>query len=157
MRASPPARRLRRFSEEHLGYEIDMLLAATAALAAPRPQGFAMNALVEVFGVHLRLLIAFVYDEPRRDDDVSAEDYVADVAAWRRARRAMPRALKAARARIDKQIMHLTFKRYRGSAPQKRWTPQRLTSLLVPALRTFREHAARGRLHPGVAQRLDAL
>lgn len=154
-RKHPSDRRLRRFSEEHLLYEIGMLWETAARLGSPPADAVTRNALIESFGIHLRLVVDFLYEPARRPDDVCAEDYVADGAKSHRARRRLPRVLRTATRHTDKQVAHLTFKRYRGSAPQKRWTPLRLLDLVRPALRAFREHALTRRLHPNVRQYID--
>ena len=150
MRRSPSGQRLNRFSEEHLLYEIGMLWETAGHLQRPPPDPVVRNALIESFGIHLRLVANFLYEPARKPDDVCAEDYVGDVAKWRRARRALPKALKTATRHTDKQIAHLTFKRYRGSATQKRWNPQRLLTLIRRPLKAFRQHALDRRLHQRV-------
>lgn len=156
-RAAPSDRRLKRFSQEHLLYEIAMLCEVAARLEQAPGDTVTRNALIEAFGIHLRLIVDFLYEPARRADDVCAEDYVADVNRWRKVRRMLPRRLKTATRHTDKQIAHLTFKRYRGAAPQKRWGPQQLLSLVRPALKSFGQHALNRRLDARVRAYIDQL
>lgn len=156
-RKTPSDRRLKRFSEEHVLYEIGMLRETAARLQQPPSDVVVRNALIETFGIHLRLVVDFLYEPAREPDDVCAEDYVADVNKWKKARRALARPLKIATRRTDKQIAHLTFKRYRGSAPQKRWNPRSLLDLTRQPLKVFREHALNRRLHRRVRDYIDGL
>lgn len=142
------ARRLSRFSERHLRYEIDMLFATGQALHRTRP-GFVQYALLESFALHLRALIEFPYGEKRQDDDVGAEEYVADEKAWLRDRKALPRRLAAARTRANKQMAHLTLKRYQ-TGPRKAWPVGQLMRDIAVPLGVFAKHAVRSRLHPTV-------
>jgi hypothetical protein len=147
-------RRLSRFAGRHLAYEITMLFNTGAVLQRGAGTQFATNVLVESFGLHLRTVIEFLYDYSRWDDDVGAEEYVKDEQVWRRARRGMPRRLKAAARRAGKQLHHLTLKRYR-SGKRKGWPVAALLADILPPLRTFSEHALPSRL-PRRVRRLIA-
>jgi hypothetical protein len=78
-------------AEEHLLYEIDMLIWSAgilAYLAGHKTEGYlawAMNnGLLNTFALHARNLINFLYSRPRRSEyatDVVLEDYVGDQVA----------------------------------------------------------------------------
>src|SRR2546425_8770631 len=79
------------------------------------------NALVEAFALHLRVLLAFLYSDRQRSDDVCADEFVLDDEAWRRALPAKPESLKTAQQRTGGEIAHLTSRRITGTPPEKGW------------------------------------
>jgi hypothetical protein len=129
------------FSGEHLFYELEMVFWAgplALAYAAPESvdQQIIKNALVESFATHLRVLTAFFYDGRKWRDDVIAEDYVADVAAWRAARGPVPEVLKRAAQRTGGEVAHLTRRRH-ADPGNKAWAPPELIGALADPVRTF--------------------
>ncbi|MFO0982973.1 MAG: hypothetical protein U1E76_14800 [Planctomycetota bacterium] len=84
----------------------------------PRAYGSAgnptvQNALLESFAIHVRVLVAFFYDDPNpsRPDDVLAEEYFVNPATWRDGRPACPEPLVRVRSRTGKEVAHLTYVR----------------------------------------------
>jgi hypothetical protein len=132
---------LRAFSGDHLLYELEMTFWLVPLLERyAKPAGFEeniiKNALLESFVGHVRVLKAFLYDEPKWDD-VSADHYVADVAAWRNARGPMPAELAEGARRVGKEIAHLTQGRLAPDAPRRDWNTVAVRTALVPPLKSF--------------------
>jgi hypothetical protein len=146
------------FSGVHLHYEIDTCEKAARLLMSTIPSGHPLNNfLVESYALNLRSLIDFLYWEPRRDD-VNAIEFVKSKSEWLAARGAKPPpVLSEARTRADKQIVHLTKKRFADGAPEKNWKPGIEIAVLVDGLRLFLAHADPGRLHPVVAEAVARL
>jgi len=140
---------LHTFSAKHLHYEIDMCYQAATLLPSAAPENVLNNVLVESYALHLRNLIEFLYWSPTRDD-VNAVHFVKSKTEWWSSRGAIPEVLATAKIRADKQIAHLTKKRFADGAPEKNWTPGTEIAALVDGLRLFLRHADPNRLHPVV-------
>jgi hypothetical protein len=146
-------------SREHLQHEIGMLF-GTALLfpqLGTQSDDVLRNAVVESFAIHLRNIIAFLYEKPKRQEGLVAEHYVRDVQAWRTARGPQGALLKKARSRADREIAHLTTRRFFGNPPEKRWEAVLILRVVTPLLRTFRAHAQEDRIHPQVLQLIDLI
>lgn len=154
-------RTLRRFSAEHLRYEIGMFVETATVLAQIMPTQVPKvikNALVESFAIHVRNLIEFLYLPANpKSDDVTADHYVDNIPAWHAARGKMPKDLVRAKRRANKQIAHLTRARYQGQARQKQWNLLRLRDLLVPRLKKFARHASPRKIAPVVRSLIESL
>ena len=57
MRNVPSDDILKAFAEEHLSYEVNMLINTAQILSQPINQQFVVNAFLESFTIHLRALI----------------------------------------------------------------------------------------------------
>jgi len=149
--------KLHTFSGVHLHYEIDTCEKA-ARLLSTTPSGHPLNNfLVESYALHLRSLIDFLYWKPKQDD-VNAIQFVKSEGKWLAERGAKPpKVLSEARTRADKQIVHLTKKRFADGAPEKNWKPGIEIAVLVDGLRLFLAHADPDRLHPVVAEAVARL
>jgi len=148
---------LLRFSGDHVQYELEMTFFVAPMLlryATPRDfdENIIKNALLEAFVAHVRVLKAFLYDNPQRDDDVSAEHYVGDVEAWRTARGPVPDVLAAAAKRVGKEVVHLTRGRHDPDSPQRDWNPLGILDALVRPLKLFLSMARPGVLDWRVRQ-----
>jgi hypothetical protein len=154
--------RLRKYSGEHLVYEIGMFFAAvrcrSLSVAAPGVGvgWFLRNACIEAFANHLRNLVAFLYPDvyPVRAHDVAAHHFLAGpspYASWRRARPPLSAALRKAKARADKELAHLTSKRIAGVRPAKAWAIIPLAQEVRSVLRVFVAEADPNRLGNSVA------
>jgi hypothetical protein len=141
-------RTLRRFSKRHLAYEVRMLQQTARVLR--HTTGWLADAALESWIVHLRVLITFLYDGRRFPDDIIAEDFIEHPERWPRLRGRKPSMFKSAQTRANKQIAHLSRKRYWGRAPQKQWHVSTLMARLNKVLQKFAEHGSRQRLHPDV-------
>lgn len=135
------------YSSEHIAYELQMFFGAVTSrdhveryspdspysttrsyfLSSILPKShFARNARIEVFILHLRNLIAFLYPDiyPPRRDDVAAHHFLpdpCDLGKWVGTRLPLSPTLEAAKSRADKELAHLTTKRIAGSERTKEW------------------------------------
>lgn len=146
------------FSAEHLVYEVDMffwmvevltrpsVIRATSAAEATRLN----NALIEVFAIHLRNLVDFLYLERPQPTDVVAADFCA-AGTWEAVKPPITRSLEAARVRANKEIAHLTSQRIAGTPPKKAWDPRALAAEIRPLLQLVVAKAEATRLWPRVA------
>ena len=147
------------FSAEHVAYEIDMFFGMAEVLTRPSVIGAVSpaeatrlnNALIEVFAIHLRNLIDFLYLERPQQTDVVAADFFA-TGAWEAAKPPITISLDAARVRANKEVAHLTSKRIAGAPPEKAWDPRALVAEIRPLLQLVVANAEATRLSPGVAE-----
>jgi hypothetical protein len=144
---------LRDYSKDHLHYEVSMLYStAHALLHDPKldEDAVAMNAFVESFATHARVLAVFLHPEAAKEfkTDVTSEDYVSDVAAWRIARGTVPVELKTVIERTAKQIAHLTMQREPRGSSLKVWRPEPILRAFENRLALFLAHANASRLDP---------
>src|SRR6266511_4648666 len=90
---------LRDFAADHIYYELLMLHETAMGLKSREnlDADFALkNAFIESFTIHARVLAQFLYysPSPKFPDDVTAERYMQDVAAWKTARGSIPAELQ---------------------------------------------------------------
>ena len=77
---------------------------------------------VELFGLHLRNLITFLYPtRNQQDTDVYARDYFSDKGEWERIAPPLSATLDTARRRANKELGHLTTERIDGFQDRKKW------------------------------------
>jgi hypothetical protein len=148
------SRELADYSQEHLHYEIYMLLRIgeldILAIQNP-PTQFLMNILVASFAIHLRNLITFLYPTTRvKETDVSANDFFAETQAWEKLCPPLSKTLIEARERANREVGHLTTYRIAGVQEEKTWNTGMLTNELRPILRRFCESADTKKLHSSV-------
>jgi hypothetical protein len=118
-RQRPPVERLRRFAEEHLLYEAEMLYEVTGKLMNRHHKDDLVveNALLESLGVHSRNLIDFLWlDKPMKDTDAIASDYVDH---WKAP--AMSERLSQVKSRVGKEMVHLSYNRLDVPEDEKGW------------------------------------
>jgi hypothetical protein len=148
---------LLKYSEEHVDYEFWMLN-QTGKLLSTDPtihvNPVVKNALIESFCVHARALAIFLYPEEAKElpGDVTSDQYVKAVAAWRAARGLIPPTLKEVIARTGKEVAHLTTSRKPFGASGKEWNPHLIVWMLIDPLKTFVAHVPAGRLYAPFAQ-----
>lgn len=143
---------LRAFAEEHLTYEVNMLLSAAQGLAQANNTWFVTNALLECFTIHLRALIDFLWDpEKLRGDDAIASDFFRSAKVWEEVRPEFPLDLEPARGRTGKEIAHLTYARMTVTTETKGWDVAKMTAAIVPVLTLFVEKADRSRVGNALA------
>lgn len=104
---------------EHLYYEIEMLNGTAFGLASGiAGESVLKNALLESFLLHSRILLAFLYYDNPRNDDVIAENFVSD---WALNRPPESPIFKEIHFRVGKEIAHLTYKRLSVTEETKQW------------------------------------
>jgi len=134
----------------HLHHEINMCRKTLGLLAGGGADGVLKDVLVESYAIHLRALIEFLYEPPRKPDDLRAGDFVKTDEARLRARGPKPTVLKEAQERAHKQVAHFTKKRFADGAPEKNWLSGYEIPALVAGLHLLR-HADPAKLHPIVS------
>jgi hypothetical protein len=93
---------------EHIPYEIDMLRETYRMLETPPTIDALKNALLEAFCVHARSLLDFFVCQRVRQNDVIASDFVPGFTPQVNDK---GEPLKTIRAKLNKQIFHLTTNR----------------------------------------------
>lgn len=152
----------------HVGYEIGMFARTTGMLGRHILDGIdgdylrdtVQNALVESFTIHVRVLKGFLYDLPKRPDDVSALDFFT-AAQWHAIEAEGPigsappavlfpqprhenfrsnanhPALTSASRRVGKEIAHLTYQRLAEGTDAKIWPHRDIVEALAIDLHRF--------------------
>jgi hypothetical protein len=153
---------LKTYSAEHVLYEIDMFFSAVEVLTTPSlaittdspTMAFGVrNGMVEVFAIHLRNLIDFLYLDNPQSSDVVASDFC-QTGKWKAVRAPIPPVLENSRIRANKEIAHLTTSRITGIQPEKNWDPPLLAVEIASALKTFSASALDSRLDSKVSARI---
>lgn len=156
--------RLAAYAGEHLVYEVKMFFEGGAELLAKQRRGtrsdtattatpsvmlgglakswFLKMARIEAFVTHYRNLVVFLFPDRHtvKPDDVCAHHFISGsdpLESWRRARGGYSPRLKAAKARADRELAHLTAKRKSGVSKDKEWPIDDLTGELSAVLEAF--------------------
>lgn len=119
----------------HLDYEVEMLAGAALEAFKDETRSWAVrNALVESITIHMRNLADFLERYHLKGDDVFPEDFHPR-RTWQ------PVAVLSAgeRARINKEVAHLTYGRKHDGDPTKRWDPSTIVCVLRVAATYFNE------------------
>ena len=99
---------LREMLQEHVTYEIEMLIRTFALLEAGVPDQRLVNALIESFSVHARILCDFFSSAKRTyETDAKSIDFVDE--GYISFANGVPR--KALTDKFDKQIAHVSYSR----------------------------------------------
>ena len=138
---------LKEFAEEHLAYEVNMMIGAADVLSQPNNSQFVINTFLESFTIHLRALIYFIWEPSKvREDDAIAGDYFSSKEHWRKVRPDFPEELKPALSRTGKEIAHLTYTRMKVTPETKGWNIGEMTEAMVRALKVFAVDADKNRI-----------
>lgn len=111
-------------ASEHLLYEYRMMFWTAKELHKAIPkEGFAHNAILESFAIHVRNLIEFFFNDTQKyNDDVLADHYFDhEKNEWKNIRPIQSPLLKSTIKQAHKQIAHLTYSRNNFSDDQKLW------------------------------------
>jgi hypothetical protein len=146
---------LHAYSRAHLRYEIWMFLRLGEYLikaeAPVSEQGrVTANAMIESFVIHLRNLITFLYSERLESKDVIAADFYEDPDEWLRRRPLISPALRRARTRSHREVVHLTTERIAGRPPEKVWPIAMLMQEIQELMTLFCAAASPDKLHPSI-------
>jgi hypothetical protein len=134
-------------ASQHLLYEIQMMRATAVALTSGLfPPGHVQYALLESFVIHARSLLHFLYPEREQSSDVLAEDYFDDALAWPTVRGELPEVLAKVRARVNKQVAHLTYDRLLIKPEEWPWQFMDIWHAVELKLRIFRTQAPASRV-----------
>lgn len=146
-RNTPSEEVLKEFAEEHLSYEVNMLINSAHLLSQPNNQQFVVNAFLESFTIHLRALIDFIWEPSNtRKDDAIASDFFKSKDQWEKIRPEFPKELEPTRSRIGKEIAHLTYSRMNVTPDIKGWNIEEMTQTLLHVLKVFIENADKTRI-----------
>ena len=151
---------LRDYAADHISYELTMLYETAMYLKHGKTIDTDLilkNALIESFTIHARALAFFLYKGPKLRGDVTAEQYVKDVEAWRAARGTIPPELQEVVDRTGKEIAHLTTGRRPAGDPRKGWTFEHVYRLFFGPLDLFLTHVEPTRLDISVTAFISAL
>ena len=119
---------LHKYFDEHVRYEVQMLLNATGAILKQTPISQELQYMpIESYAIHLRNIITFLYPFSRRDTDVCANDFFIDKSSWLEVRPKISEILKTAKDRADKEVGHLTTSRLSGTPEKKKWNVKAMT------------------------------
>jgi len=112
---------LKKYAEEHIQYEYDMLLWSARLLAFYKPEAIngaigwtVHNGLLNTFSIHARNLVQFLYPSKNKKDrnptDISIKNFVSetDIVEFRSP---MPELLTFVNTKANKQVAHLTTNR----------------------------------------------
>ena len=132
------------FLEEHFYYEISMLTFAVHRLfeitSSVGKDQSNINMALEILLLHVRSLREFFYAETRQKDDARPEDFVEDTDKWERERPEETDLIKEVRERANKELAHLTYKRYYGTPPQKQWNYEAVQMDFLKVVKVFLEN-----------------
>jgi hypothetical protein len=140
---------LRSYAEEHLRYEMDMLIWSAGilvTLATIKEKGqlpWALNnSVLESFSIHARNLIDFLYSGSRNKDratDIVVEDYV-DQGALSAHLPPITRLLEESITKANKQVAHLTKERIDYEKAGKAWSVTQVAQQTVAAFNAIAPH-----------------
>jgi len=134
-------------ASEHLHYELGMLNSVAQAMAMNFVgAGVLNNAMLESFTIHVRGLIFFLFPENTKLDDVLANHYVVDVAAYEAARGPKSNILKKAQSRAAKEVAHLTYERLKVTAEIKPWAFIEIATEVNRVVKIFLQYADQSKL-----------
>ncbi len=148
------------YAADHISYELAMLYETAMRLKHERAidtDWILKNAFIESFTIHARALALFLYKGPRLPGDVTAEEYVKDVAAWKAARGNIPPEIQEVIDRTGKEIAHLTTGRHPAGDPKKGWSVEHVYRMFFGPLHLFLKHAEPARLDVSVVAFISAL
>ena len=116
-------------------------------------KGWLMNALLESFVVHVRVVLDFFYNDTPRNDDVVAQDFFAPSDAWASLRPKFSELLSNARKRAGKEMAHLTYARLEVTPETKLWPFVAIANEVASVMRVFLENVPREKLSLAVRSR----
>lgn len=112
---------LNNFLKEHFYYEVHMLCMSTFFLSSyiVKKNQAGINLALENFLLHSRNIIEFLYHKPTKNY-ATAYHYLNPDVCSRLFSSKTPR-INNIYKRANKEVAHLTFDRYYGSPPEKKW------------------------------------
>jgi hypothetical protein len=154
---------LKQYADEHLQYEIDMLIwsaGVLAFLAAKKAEGYLPwainNGLLNTYSLHARNLINFLYSRSKRTDyptDIVLEDYV-DANVITNSLPAITSHLEEALFKANKQAAHLSMDRIQYEQSGKEWGFIELSKQILVAFAAIAPHIPSGRISDSLRRKL---
>ena len=147
-----PKDKLRKFSQEHLYYEIAMLYGVVESLAAGVEDPCFYNALLESFVVHASNLLDFFYKPAVRPDDAKAAHYMSDPQAWKALLPPYEKYFKQFDMKRNKRVTHLSYKRLEVEPGDRKWHSAKVTKELRRLVDIFLANADVDLVHPSLSE-----
>jgi len=142
----------------HLRYEVDMLQSSARGIASGVFGGknTVANAMLEVFVLHVRSVVDFLYPRGRhiKDDDVLASDFFDSAERWCKIRdkhiaKELRESLNDTRDRADKEMAHLTYSRLKVTPAEKGWPYIKIANEARKAIKVFIDGAPKTKIGSG--------
>lgn len=157
---------LKEYAENHLQYEVDMLIWSAGVLGflgVHKREGHLPwainNGLLTTFAAHARNVIGFLYSHSQGKDyktDIVIEDYV-DKSTVAKALPPISPLLREAQTKADKQAAHLTMKRIEYEKAGKGWEFAEIVEDLQQAFASIAPHIPSSRITDGLRQKLSRM
>lgn len=157
---------LKQYADEHIQYEIDMLIWSTgilAFLAAKKAEGYLPwainNGLLNTYSLHARNLINFLYSRSKGTDyptDIILEDYVHADAISNSLPEITPH-LEEALTKANKQAAHLSTNRIQYEQSGKEWLFIELSKQILVAFAPIAPHIPKSRISESLGRKLTQL
>lgn len=123
---------------EHISYEIEMFNnAADYVRLGKARNSFENNSYIEAFVVHGRCLTDFLYIDETNNDDVLAVHFFEDASPFLKSRPEITKLLKSLKARANKEVAHLTYRRLTVTPEIKPWQMEKIQEELDQVLKFF--------------------
>ena len=136
-------------ASDHLYYEIWMFLSMDDCLAQdPARERSLINAILEAFIIHFRVLCDFLYPERPKPDEVIANHFFEDPTDWPKSRPKLTRLLRQSRIRAGKEVAHLTYARQNVTPDDKLWKLPTIRKDMDEVIKAFFKAVPEDRLGP---------
>lgn len=156
-------KQLLEYANEHLQYEVDMLVWSAgilAFLARHMREGYLPwainNGLLNSFALHARNLINFLYSRSIGKDyptDIVLEDYISDEATLEHLHEKTP-LLEEALIKSNKQVAHLSMERIQYEQEGKEWKFIELSKQILKAFSSIAPHVPSSRMGNDLRKKL---
>lgn len=134
-------------ASDHLSYEIKMFFSMSSVrLRDPKGLQAIVNAVLESFVIHFRVLCDFFYPQHPRAEDVLADHFFDSPSDWRRPK--LSKYLRDSRTRAHKEVAHLTYDRLKVTPDEKEWDRAKLSREMLPVIREFLKTVPDARIGP---------
>ena len=134
-------------ASEHLYYEIAMFIVTGGLLAKKSvPETSLVNAILESFVIHFRVLCDFFYPEGPTEGDVLADHFFDSPSDWKRPK--ITTFLRDSRKRADKEVAHLTYDRQDVRPEEKYWKSPEIGKQIISVIKAFLDAVPDGRIGP---------
>lgn len=132
----------RQFLGEHFYYEVSMLVFCGGKIGEFQcaRDTYSTNMALESFLFHARNLREFFYSETKRPDDARAYEFVKNKGEWEQLKPEETDSIKEVKRRSGKELAHLTYKRFYGTPPRKRWECGEVATDLLKLVKLFLGH-----------------
>lgn len=137
-----------KFSEEHLYYEMWMLISIEKELRTAIQGTPKCNAFLESFVIHAAILIEFFYNKGNHPDIARASDYIMNGQEWQESIPPYKRYSDLIRNRRNAEMAHLSYKRLSVLPEKKPWRIDLIALQLRVLFNQFLENANPQLLHP---------